>query len=84
MTRVKALAGIIFMLVGIAAIVLGCAGLPFAQDLMPITILGGDAHSYYRVVPTGSAQPPYVSLLLIGAGVLAVVGGIVIRRRKTH
>ena len=82
MTRMKALAGTLFIMVGVAAIVFGCAGLPFIQDLMPITIFGGDAHSYYRVVPTGSAQPPYVSLLLIGAGVLTVVGGIVICRRK--
>jgi len=79
----KRFAGILLIFLGVLMLVFGLAGTAFVQDLMPITgSFDSDSHTYYQIVLTGPAPPPYIPLTLIGVGVLAIAAGILVRRRK--
>jgi len=78
----KRLAGSILVILGILAVLIGLAGTPFVQDLMPVTSpFAGNSHTYLRMVPADPAPSPYAAVAVICAGFIAIVAGLFLRRR---
>jgi hypothetical protein len=70
----------------IGAIILFVRLLGFSPiaDFLPVSLLlpSSDAHTYYRIVPTGT-ESALASSLLAATGLLLCVAGFLIHRRRS-